>query len=124
MTEQTSPVPPKAHAPSPLDIPARTAAQQPPRSTPRPAAPAQPAEQSQPAAQTLPADVAVMPPTPPLDGLVTAVAEERAQLRPFQCRIRPLIGPATLDVTAPTAHALRADRAVTEVSTSPVLRKG
>jgi acetolactate synthase I/II/III large subunit len=51
MTEQTSPVPPKAHAPSPLDIPARTAAQQPPRSTPRPAAPAQPAEPSQPTAQ-------------------------------------------------------------------------
>jgi acetolactate synthase-1/2/3 large subunit len=43
MTEQTSPVPPKAHAPSPLDIPARTAAPQPPRSAPRPTAPAQPA---------------------------------------------------------------------------------
>jgi acetolactate synthase-1/2/3 large subunit len=51
MTEQTSPVPPKAHAPSPLDIPARTAAQQPPRSTPRPAAPAQPQEPPQAAAQ-------------------------------------------------------------------------
>src|SRR3984957_5084699 len=50
MTEQTSPVPPKAHAPSPLDIPARTAAQQPPRSAPRPAAPAQPAAASAPAA--------------------------------------------------------------------------
>jgi len=46
MTEQTSPVPPKAHAPSPLDIPARTAAQQPPRSAPRPAAPAQPTQAS------------------------------------------------------------------------------
>ena len=32
MTEQTSPVPPKAHAPSPLDIPARGAAQKPARS--------------------------------------------------------------------------------------------
>src|SRR3984957_5971421 len=51
MTEQTSPVPPKAHAPSPLDIPARTAAPPPPRSTPRPAAPAQPAEPSPSAAQ-------------------------------------------------------------------------
>src|ERR1700722_3718170 len=51
MTEQTSPVPPKAHAPSPLDIPARTAAQQPPRSAPRPAAPAQPAEGASPAAR-------------------------------------------------------------------------
>jgi acetolactate synthase-1/2/3 large subunit len=51
MTEQTSPVPPKAHAPSPLDIPARTAAQQPPRSTPRPSAPAQPAEASSQAAR-------------------------------------------------------------------------
>ena len=49
MTEQTSPVPPKAHAPSPLDIPARTAAQQPPRSAPRPAAPAQPAPAQAPA---------------------------------------------------------------------------
>src|SRR5580692_2464552 len=49
MTEQTSPVPPKAHAPSPLDIPARTAAQQPPRSAPRPAAPAQPAQAPAPA---------------------------------------------------------------------------
>ena len=29
MTEQTSPVPPKAHAPSPLDIPARGAATKP-----------------------------------------------------------------------------------------------
>src|SRR3984957_3798112 len=52
MTEQTSPVPPKAHAPSPLDIPARTAAQQPPRSTPRPAAPARPAEAASTAAPT------------------------------------------------------------------------
>src|SRR6202020_1814668 len=41
MTEQTSPVPPKAHAPSPLDIPARGAAT---KSAPaKPAAPAQPA---------------------------------------------------------------------------------
>src|ERR1700722_4420432 len=55
MTEQTSPVPPKAHAPSPLDIPARTAAQQPPRSAPRPAAPAQPAEAASPAARQPPA---------------------------------------------------------------------
>ncbi|HEX4288122.1 MAG TPA: thiamine pyrophosphate-binding protein, partial [Trebonia sp.] len=46
MTEQTSPVPPKAHAPSPLDIPARTAAQQPQKSTPMPSAPAQPASSS------------------------------------------------------------------------------
>src|SRR5215470_16293165 len=63
MTEQTSPVPPKAHAasgqadqppgrshpgPSPLDIPARTAA---PKAAPsRPAPPAQPAGPPQPAA--------------------------------------------------------------------------
>ena len=44
MTEQTSPVPPKAHAPSPLDIPARTAAasslqEAPPRSRPPPRSP-------------------------------------------------------------------------------------
>ena len=37
MTEQSSPVPSKAHAPSPLDIPARTAAPKP--ATPRPAVP-------------------------------------------------------------------------------------
>ena len=48
MTEQTSPVPPKAHAPSPLDIPARGGAQKPAPS--RPAAPAQPAGTSQQAA--------------------------------------------------------------------------
>jgi acetolactate synthase-1/2/3 large subunit len=48
MTEQTSPVPPKAHAPSPLDIPARGAAQKPAPS--KPPAPAQPAVASQSAA--------------------------------------------------------------------------
>ena len=47
MTEQ-SPVPPKAHAPSPLDIPARGAATKPAPS--RPAAPAQAAGAPQPAA--------------------------------------------------------------------------
>jgi acetolactate synthase-1/2/3 large subunit len=43
MTEQSSPVPSKAHAPSPLDIPARTAAAKPvsPRPAAQPAAPAQ-----------------------------------------------------------------------------------
>src|SRR5579863_5888650 len=59
MTEQTSPVPQKAHAPSPLDIPARAAAQQPPRSTARPAAPAAPAaqpDQAPPPAPQPPAD--------------------------------------------------------------------
>ncbi len=40
MTEQSSPVPTKAHAPSPLDIPARTAAAKP--ASARPAAAAQP----------------------------------------------------------------------------------
>jgi acetolactate synthase-1/2/3 large subunit len=48
MTEQTSSVPPKAHAPSPLDIPARGAATKP--APPRPAAPAPPAGAPQPAA--------------------------------------------------------------------------
>jgi acetolactate synthase I/II/III large subunit len=47
MTEQSSPVPTKAHAPSPLDIPARTAAAKP--ASPRPAAAAQPAAPAQPA---------------------------------------------------------------------------
>ena len=65
MTEQSSPVPTKAHAPSPLDIPARTAAAKP--ASPRaaaaaqpavpstgPAAPAQPAGAQQPAAAPRP----------------------------------------------------------------------
>src|SRR5271168_4411026 len=67
MTEQTSPVPPKAHAPSPLDIPARAAAQQPPRGTPRPAAPAPPAAAppaaAQPPATQQPAAQAAAAPT-------------------------------------------------------------
>jgi acetolactate synthase I/II/III large subunit len=55
MTEQSSPVPTKAHAPSPLDIPARTAAAKP--ASPRPAAAAQPPVQSStgPAAPAQPA---------------------------------------------------------------------
>jgi acetolactate synthase-1/2/3 large subunit len=44
MTEQSSPVPSKAHAPSPLDIPARTAAAKP--APPRPATAAQSGAQS------------------------------------------------------------------------------
>ena len=55
MTEQSSPVPTKAHGPSPLDIPARTAAAKP--ASPRPAAGAQPPVQSSagPAAPAQPA---------------------------------------------------------------------
>jgi len=51
MTEQSSPVPSKAHAPSPLDIPARTAAAKPapPRSAPVVGSPAQPGGLGQPA---------------------------------------------------------------------------
>jgi acetolactate synthase-1/2/3 large subunit len=51
MTEQSSPVPSKAHAPSPLDIPARTAAAKsaPPRSAPSPGGPAHPGGPGQPA---------------------------------------------------------------------------
>src|SRR6202167_5006078 len=60
MTEQTSPVPPKAHAPSPLDIPARGAATK-PAAPSRPPAPAQPAGASQPAASPPAA-----PPAPPV----------------------------------------------------------
>ncbi|HEX4092626.1 MAG TPA: acetolactate synthase large subunit [Trebonia sp.] len=62
MTEQTSPVPPKAHAPSPLDIPARTAGQQPPKAAPRPAAPAQPAAAASPPPASAPAAQAVAAP--------------------------------------------------------------
>jgi acetolactate synthase-1/2/3 large subunit len=51
MTEQSSPVPSKAHAPSPLDIPARTAAAKPatPRSAPAPGGATQPGGLAQPA---------------------------------------------------------------------------
>jgi acetolactate synthase I/II/III large subunit len=51
MTEQSSPVPSKAHAPSPLDIPARTAAAKPapPRPAPGPGSPGQPGGPVQPA---------------------------------------------------------------------------
>ncbi len=51
MTEQSSPVPSKAHAPSPLDIPARTAAAKPapPRPAPAPGGAAQPGGLAQPA---------------------------------------------------------------------------
>jgi acetolactate synthase I/II/III large subunit len=51
MTEQSSPVPSKAHAPSPLDIPARTAAAKPasPRSAPVLGSPGQPGGPVQPA---------------------------------------------------------------------------
>ena len=52
MTEQSSPVPSKAHAPSPLDIPARTAAPKP--APPRPA-PAQSGSIAQPGGLTQPA---------------------------------------------------------------------
>ena len=65
MTEQSSPVPTKAHAPSPLDIPARTAAAKP--ASPRPAAAAQPPVQSTgPAAPGQPAgaQAAVAPRSP------------------------------------------------------------
>jgi acetolactate synthase-1/2/3 large subunit len=53
MTEQSSPIPSKAHAPSPLDIPARTAATKPmpPRSAPVSGSPAQPAGVVQPGGQ-------------------------------------------------------------------------
>ncbi|HEX9039416.1 MAG TPA: acetolactate synthase large subunit [Trebonia sp.] len=65
MTEQSSPVPTKVHAPSPLDIPARTAtakpasarpaaAAQPPAQSTGPAAPAQPAGGQQPGAAPRP----------------------------------------------------------------------
>src|ERR1700722_15152631 len=48
MTEQTSPAPSKAHAPSPLDIPARTAAPKPAAPRPGPPAAAQPPGSAQP----------------------------------------------------------------------------
>src|ERR1700691_5157732 len=63
MTEQSSPVPAKAHAPSPLDIPARTAAPKPAPSRPapvpgsqaQPGSPGQPGGTRQPAGTNQPA---------------------------------------------------------------------
>ena len=63
MTEQSSPVPAKAHAPSPLDIPARTAAPKPAPSRPapvpgsqaQPGSPGQPGGTGQPAGPNQPA---------------------------------------------------------------------
>src|ERR1700716_775014 len=54
MTEQSSPVPSKAHAPSPLDIPARTAA---PKSAPPRRATAQPGGGAQPGSPAQPGDL-------------------------------------------------------------------
>src|SRR6185437_14075165 len=56
MTEQSSPVPSKAHAPSPLDIPARTVAPKPtpPRSAPAPGSSAQPGGAAQPGGSAQP----------------------------------------------------------------------
>src|SRR5215470_17402873 len=89
MTEQTSPVPPKAHAasgqadqppgrshpgPSPLDIPARTAA---PKAAPsRPAPPAQPAGPPQPAGAPQPAAAAPTARTAPAAPAGTAEAPQ------------------------------------------------
>jgi acetolactate synthase I/II/III large subunit len=60
MTEQSSPVPSKAHAPSPLDIPARTVAPKPtpPRSAPAPGSSAQPGGAAQPGGGAQPAGLA------------------------------------------------------------------
>jgi acetolactate synthase I/II/III large subunit len=67
MTEQTSPVPPKAHAPSPLDIPARGAAQKPapqrPTSSPSPGASA-PATQGAAQQAAAPQSTAAQQPAP------------------------------------------------------------
>src|SRR5579862_963541 len=59
MTEHTSPVPPKAHAPSPLDIPTRAAAAKTPQNRPQPAqaTPEQGAAQPQPLAPASPVKV-------------------------------------------------------------------
>jgi acetolactate synthase-1/2/3 large subunit len=59
MTEQTSPVPPKAHAPSPLDIPTRAAAAKTPPTRPQSAqaAPEAAAAQPQPLAPAAPVKV-------------------------------------------------------------------
>jgi acetolactate synthase I/II/III large subunit len=63
MTEQSSPVPSKAHAPSPLDIPARAAAAK--SASPRPAATAQATAQSAGPAQPVGAQPPAVVPRPP-----------------------------------------------------------
>ena len=62
MTEQSSPVPSKAHAPSPLDIPARAAVAK--SAPPRPAAAAQPTAQSAGPVQPADAQQPAVPPRP------------------------------------------------------------
>jgi acetolactate synthase-1/2/3 large subunit len=75
MTEQSSPVPTKAHAPSPLDIPARTATAKP--AAPRPAAAGQP-----PVPSTGPAA-----PAPPAGAQPPAVAPRSHHANPVPVRV-------------------------------------
>ena len=107
MTEQSSPVPPKAHAPSPLDIPARTAAPKP--APPRPAQPgtAQPGSVTQPGSPQ-PAGAA-QPGLPVSGGAVQTAAAQPAGSRPgSQPAGRPQPGPVR--VTGAQALVLALER--------------
>src|SRR5579875_3820341 len=95
MTEQSSPVPPKAHAPSPLDIPARTAA----APKPAPPRPAQPGPVQPGSAQ----------PGGPVSGGVQTVAAQPAGSHPgSQPAGRPQSG--TVRVTGAQALVLALER--------------
>src|SRR5580704_6863080 len=85
--------------------------------------PPTPPAQVQPAVQTLADEVATTP-EKPLAPAVTDLAEACAQLRPFQCSIRPPCSPAKSEVFEPTAHTSRAETMATEASRSPVWARG
>src|SRR6516164_2140105 len=126
MTEQTSPVPPKAHAasghadqppgrshpgPSPLDIPARPAA--PKAAPPRPAPPANPAGTPQSAAA---ATTATTPPAPPASP--SAAAPPEATVGAPQTDTTPATLPASkakVKVTGAQALVMALERVGVEV---------
>src|SRR5215471_1532752 len=126
MTEQTSPVPPKAHAasghadqppgrshpgPSPLDIPARPAA--PKAAPPRPAPAADPAGTPQPAAAAPTPPTAPAPPAPPV-----ATAPPEAAVGAPQTDTTPATLPAPkakVKVTGAQALVMALERVGVEV---------
>src|ERR1700761_1112195 len=103
MTEQSSPVPPKAHAPSPLDIPARTAAPKPAPSRPAQPGTTQPGS-PQPVSATQPAGPA-QPGGPVSAGVISAAATQTAGSQPAG---RPQSGPVR--VTGAQALVLALER--------------
>src|ERR1700760_1090147 len=98
MTEQSSPVPPKAHGPSPLDIPARTAAPKPAPSRPAQPGTTQPVRPPQPAGPAQPGG-------PVSAGVISAAATQTAGSQPAG---RPQSGPVR--VTGAQALVLALER--------------